>query len=76
MTSIYESAVTKGKVLFTWCIPVNDNNNKFIGVILADIFVDSISSILKNVKPFEGTEILFMMMLVILSMMGKMKIIY
>ena len=57
MTSIYESAVTKGKVLFTWCIPVNDNNNKFIGVILADIFVDSISSILKNVKPFEGTEI-------------------
>lgn len=57
MTGIYESAVTKGAILFTWCVPIKDDNNQFIGVILADIFVDSVRSLLKNVKPFEGTEI-------------------
>ncbi|WP_297297467.1 methyl-accepting chemotaxis protein [uncultured Brachyspira sp.] len=56
VSGVYNSTVNADTVLFTLCIPIAPNN-KFIGVIYVDIFVDSITSLLNNIKPFEDTTV-------------------
>ena len=56
VSGVYDSTVNADTVLFTLCIPIAPNN-KFIGVIYVDIFVDSITSLLNNIKPFEDTTV-------------------
>ena len=56
ISGIYPSTVNIGKTLFTLCIPLMPNG-KFLGVIYVDIFVDSVTSLLDNIKPFENTSI-------------------
>ncbi|MEI0605310.1 cache domain-containing protein, partial [Brachyspira alvinipulli] len=55
-TGVYSSAVNVGKMIFTLCIPIKPDN-KFIGVICVDIFVDSITSLLGNISPFKDTTV-------------------
>ena len=57
VSGVYNSTVNVGTVLFTLCIPIKPNN-KFIGVIYVDIFVDSVTSLIKDIAPFEGTLIM------------------
>ncbi|MEI0525239.1 methyl-accepting chemotaxis protein [Brachyspira murdochii] len=54
VSGVYNSTVNADTVLFTLCIPIMPDN-KFIGVIYVDIFIDSITSILENIIPFEDT---------------------
>ncbi|MEI0489854.1 methyl-accepting chemotaxis protein [Brachyspira pulli] len=56
VSGVYNSTVNTDTVLFTLCIPIAPNN-KFIGVIYVDIFVDSITSLLNNIKPFDETTV-------------------
>ena len=56
VSGVYNSTVNADTVLFTLCIPIAPNN-KFIGVIYVDIFVDSITSLLNNIKPFDETTV-------------------
>ena len=56
VSGVYNSTVNANTVLFTLCIPIMPQN-KFIGVIYVDIFVDSITSLLGNIKPFEETTV-------------------
>ena len=57
VSGVYNSTVNVGTVLFTLCIPIKPNN-KFIGVIYVDIFADSVTSLIKDIAPFEGTLIM------------------
>ena len=52
VSGVYNSTVNADTVLFTLCIPITPQN-KFIGVIYVDIFVDSITALLGNIKPFS-----------------------
>ena len=56
VSGVYNSTVNADTVLFTLCIPITPQN-KFIGVIYVDIFVDSITSLLNNIKPFDDTTV-------------------
>ena len=56
VSGVYNSTVNADTVLFTLCIPIAPNN-KFIGVIYVDIFVDSITALLGNIKPFAETTV-------------------
>ncbi|WP_300743324.1 methyl-accepting chemotaxis protein [uncultured Brachyspira sp.] len=56
VSGVYDSTVNADTVLFTLCIPITPQN-KFIGVIYVDIFVDSITALLGNIKPFAETTV-------------------
>ena len=56
VSGVYNSTVNADTVLFTLCIPITPQN-KFIGVIYVDIFVDSITALLGNIKPFAETTV-------------------
>ena len=56
VSGVYNSTVNANTVLFTLCIPITPQN-KFIGVIYVDIFVDSITALLGNIKPFAETTV-------------------
>ena len=56
VSGVYNSTVNADTVLFTLCIPIMPDN-KFIGVIYVDIFVDSITALLGNIKPFAETTV-------------------
>ena len=56
ITSIYDFEVGGKMVkMNTWSIPLK-SGNKIIGVAGVDIFVDSLHSIMDNIKPFENTQ--------------------
>lgn len=56
ITSIYDFEVGGKMVkMNTWSIPLK-SGNKTIGVAGVDIFVDSLHSIMDNIKPFENTQ--------------------
>ena len=54
VSGVYNSTINTNTKLFTLCIPIKPDN-KFIGVIYVDIFVDSITSLLKGISLFEDT---------------------
>ena len=54
VSGVYNSTINTNAKLFTLCIPIKPDN-KFIGVIYVDIFVDSITSLLKGISLFEDT---------------------
>ena len=56
VSGVYNSTVNANTVLFTLCIPIMPQN-KFIGVIYVDIFVDSVTALLANIHPFEETVV-------------------
>ncbi|CRF32533.1 methyl-accepting chemotaxis protein [Brachyspira suanatina] len=56
VSGVYNSTVNTDTVLFTLCIPIMPNN-KFIGVIYVDIFVDSVVALLGNINIFEDTTV-------------------
>ncbi|MEI0496636.1 methyl-accepting chemotaxis protein [Brachyspira intermedia] len=56
VSGVYNSTVNADTVLFTLCIPIMPNN-KFVGVIYVDIFVDSIVALLGNINIFEDTTV-------------------
>ncbi|MEI0477920.1 methyl-accepting chemotaxis protein [Brachyspira pulli] len=56
VSGVYNSTVNTDTVLFTLCIPIMPNN-KFVGVIYVDIFVDSIVALLGNINIFEDTTV-------------------
>ncbi|WP_297276499.1 methyl-accepting chemotaxis protein [uncultured Brachyspira sp.] len=56
VSGIYNSTVNADTVLFTLCVPIKPDN-KFIGVIYVDIFADSITALLGNIKPFNETTV-------------------
>ncbi|MEI0510081.1 methyl-accepting chemotaxis protein [Brachyspira intermedia] len=56
VSGVYNSTVNTDTVLFTLCIPIMPQN-KFIGVIYVDIFVDSVVALLGNINIFEDTTV-------------------
>ncbi|MBT8735079.1 methyl-accepting chemotaxis protein [Brachyspira hyodysenteriae] len=56
VSGVYNSTVNANTVLFTLCIPIMPQN-KFLGVIYVDIFVDSVVALLGNINIFEDTTV-------------------
>lgn len=56
VSGVYNSTVNADTVLFTLCIPIMPQN-KFLGVIYVDIFVDSVVALLGNINIFEDTTV-------------------
>ncbi|WPC24118.1 methyl-accepting chemotaxis protein [Brachyspira hyodysenteriae] len=56
VSGVYNSTVNADTVLFTLCIPIMPQN-KFVGVIYVDIFVDSVVALLGDINIFEDTTV-------------------
>ena len=58
ISDIYKSPVNDKDLLYTWAVPIK-KENRVIGVICLEVFINSINDLLSTIKPFEGTTITF-----------------
>ena len=59
ITPIYMFNIGNSQVeMYTWSIPIFDNNGKNIGVVIADVTAQSLSKSIEKIKPYSESQVI------------------